>query len=176
MTCILRRNREKGNELRTQYCRQRVCTSHLMLPYWNGGAEFTHLSVVRDSAKFPICHLGGCAPTSATVNYVFLPDEAVVFYVDGNCDVAVTGYSKPFDLGDIDDLEGDSSESESELDPKLAKQPKQKFEISKAKQQKPIIEEPESDEMDLGGEGEAQYSHSGESSKSDSLSECQYGE
>jgi hypothetical protein len=53
-----------------------------------------------------------------------LPDEAVVFYVYGDCDVAVTGYSEPFDLGDIDDLEGDSSESESKMDPKLAKQPK----------------------------------------------------
>ncbi|KAA6396148.1 MAG: hypothetical protein EZS28_008328 [Streblomastix strix] len=37
---------------------------------------------------------------------------------------------------------------------KLGKQPKQKFEISKAKQQKPIIEEPESYERYLGGEGE----------------------
>ncbi|KAA6377820.1 MAG: hypothetical protein EZS28_026653 [Streblomastix strix] len=140
------------------------------------GAEFTHLSVVKDSAKLPICHLISCAPTSVTVNYVFLPDEAVVFQADGDCDVTVTEYSESFDLGDIDDIEGDSSESESELDPKLAKQPKQKFETSKAKQQKPIIEEPESYEKDLGGEGEAQYSHSGESSESDSLSECQYGE
>ncbi|KAA6386720.1 MAG: hypothetical protein EZS28_017754, partial [Streblomastix strix] len=44
------------------------------------GSGFAHLSVVKDSAKFPICHLGGGAPTSVTVNYVFFPDETVVFY------------------------------------------------------------------------------------------------
>ncbi|KAA6366557.1 MAG: hypothetical protein EZS28_037916 [Streblomastix strix] len=170
-----RRNREKGSEHRTQHCRQRVCASHLMLPQQNRVWINTPICCKgqREVPHLPSRRL--CA-ASVTVNYVFLPDETVLFYVYGDCDVAVTGYSEPFDLGGYRRPRGDSSECESELDPKLAKQPKQKFENSKAKQQKSIIEEPESDEMDLGGEGEAQYSHSGESSESDSLSECQYGE
>ncbi|KAA6333173.1 MAG: hypothetical protein EZS28_053200, partial [Streblomastix strix] len=66
----------------------------------------TERIIANYDAKFPICHLGSDVPTSATVNYVFLPDEAVVFYVYGDCDVAVAEYSEPFDLGDIDNLEG----------------------------------------------------------------------
>ncbi|KAA6396147.1 MAG: hypothetical protein EZS28_008327 [Streblomastix strix] len=84
------------------------------------GSGFAHLSVVKESAKFPIFHLGSGAPTSVTVNYIFLPDEAVVFYADGDCDVAVTGYSEPFDLGGYRRPRGGFKRERKRIGPKIS--------------------------------------------------------